>query len=237
LLDFHRARRSLDVESSLAKAKAAFREAANAATESGDERDLSVLYNRIGDVQVAQGNLPEALKSFRDGLGIRERLARADPENSGWQRDLSVSYNKIGDVQVAQGHLPEALKGFRDGLGIAERLAKADPENSGWQRDLSVSYDRVGDVQVAQGNLPEALKSFRDGLGIAERLAKADPIHAGWQRDLSVSYGKLGSLQLKGISQNKLVFISRRVAQSSHVWSLIPPVSRSGNGTSHGSID
>ena len=96
-------------------------------------------YNKVGDVLVAQGNLPEALKSFRDGLAISERLAKADPNNAGWQRDLSVSYNKIGDVLVAQGNLPEALKSFRDGLAITERLAKADPNNAGWQRDLSVS--------------------------------------------------------------------------------------------------
>ena len=43
----------------------------------GWQRDLSVSYDRIGDVLEAQGNLPEALKSFRDGLAIRERLASA----------------------------------------------------------------------------------------------------------------------------------------------------------------
>jgi len=39
---------------------------------------------------VAQGNSSEALKSYRDGLAIRDRLAHADPGNAGWQRDLSV---------------------------------------------------------------------------------------------------------------------------------------------------
>ena len=160
----------------------------------GWQRGLSVSYDRIGDVLVAQGNLPEALKSFRDGLAIRDRLARADPGNAGWQRDLSVSYEKVGDVLVAQGNLPEALKSFRDGLAIAERLAHADPGNAGWQRDLSVSYDQVGDVLVAQGNLAEALKAYRDGLAIAERLARADPGNAGWQRDLSVSYDRVGDV-------------------------------------------
>ena len=61
-------------------------------------------YDKVGDVLVAQGNLPEALKSYRDSLAIAERLAKADPGNAGWQRDLSVSYNKVGDVQVAQGN-------------------------------------------------------------------------------------------------------------------------------------
>ena len=54
-------------------------------------------------MQVAQGDLSGALKSYRDGLAIRDRLAKSDPGNAGWQRDLSVSFNKIGNVQVAQG--------------------------------------------------------------------------------------------------------------------------------------
>ena len=151
-------------------------------------------YDKVGDVLVAQGNLPEALKSYRDSLAICDRLAKSDPGNAGWQRDLSVSYNKVGDVLVAQGNLPEALKSYRDSLAIADRLAKSDPGNAGWQRDLSVSYNKVGDVLVAQGNLPEALKSYRDGLAIADRLAKSDPGNAGWQRDLSVSFNKVGDV-------------------------------------------
>ena len=57
---------------------------------------------------VAEGDLLEALKSFRNGLAIADRLAKTDPSNAGWQRDLSVSYTKIGSVLMAQGDLPEA---------------------------------------------------------------------------------------------------------------------------------
>jgi hypothetical protein len=61
----------------------------------GRRRDLSVSYIKIGDVLVAQGNLPEALKTFRDGLGIRERLAQSDPSNARWQFDLVISHWKL----------------------------------------------------------------------------------------------------------------------------------------------
>src|SRR4051794_19660638 len=79
----------------------------------GWQRDLSVSYEKIGDVQVAQGDLASALQSYRASLRIRERLAKSDPGNAGWQRDLSVSYEKIGDVQVAQGDLASALQSYR----------------------------------------------------------------------------------------------------------------------------
>jgi tetratricopeptide (TPR) repeat protein len=148
----------------------------------------------LGDIATQRGNLPEALKSYRDSLTISDRLAKSDPGNANWQRDLSISFEKVGDVLVAQGNLSEALKSYRDSLTIRDRLAKSDPGNAGWQRDLSVSFDNVGNVMVAQGNQSEALKSYRDSLSIADRLAKSDPGNAGWQRDLSVSFNKVGNV-------------------------------------------
>ena len=44
-------------------------------SNTGWQRDLSVPYDRIGDVLMVQGKLAEALKSYRDSLAIRERLA------------------------------------------------------------------------------------------------------------------------------------------------------------------
>ena len=118
-----------------------------------DDRDGAVVSDQIGDVQVKQGNLTDALASYQASIDIRERLAAADPGNAGWQRDLSVSHNKIGDVQVQQGNLTDALASYQADLDIAQRLAAADPGNAGWQRDLSVSHNKIGDVQVQQGNL------------------------------------------------------------------------------------
>ena len=109
---------------------------------------------------MTQGNGPEALKSYRDGFAIADRLVKADPGNAQWQRDLSASYNKIGDVLVTQGTLPEALKSYRDGLAIMDRLAKADPGNAGWQRDLSLSYANIGDALRRTGETADALSAL-----------------------------------------------------------------------------
>ena len=162
------------VGGTLQEADRAFHRYTELARGAGNERETAVGLIGLGDVLVAQGKLDEALKAYRDGLAIRERLAAADRSNTEWQRDLSVSYERVGNVLVAQGKLDEALKAYRDGLAIAERLAAADRSNTQWQRDLSVSYDRVGNVLVAQGKLDEALKAYRDSLAIRERLAAAD---------------------------------------------------------------
>ena len=62
----------------------------------GWQRDLSVSYDSIGDVQVTQGNLPEALKSFRASLAIRERLAQADPNTRAGRRTWRQAAASLG---------------------------------------------------------------------------------------------------------------------------------------------
>jgi len=56
-----------------------------------------------GEVLVAQGNLAEALTSYRSAQPIIGN-------------DSSLSYEKVGDVLVAQGKLEEARKAYRDSL-------------------------------------------------------------------------------------------------------------------------
>jgi tetratricopeptide (TPR) repeat protein len=157
-------------------------------------RGLAAAYERVANIQVAQGKLQKALKSINDEGAIREQLAPYQ-DIPLFQRDLSVYYERVGDVQVAEGNLTGALKSYRDGLAISEGLAKSDPGNIGWLRDLSVSLIKVGDVLMAQGNIAGALKSYRDSLAIRDRLAKSDPANAGWQRDLSASLIKVGDVQ------------------------------------------
>jgi predicted negative regulator of RcsB-dependent stress response len=102
--------------------------------------------NGQGDVLVAQGDGPAALRAYQEGLAIAEALAKRDPANTAWQRDLSVSHDRIGDVLVAQGDGPAALRAYQEGLAIAEALAKRDPANTAWQVDVAVSCSKLGSL-------------------------------------------------------------------------------------------
>ena len=117
----------------------------------GWQRDLSVSYNKVGDVQAAQADLAGALASYRDGLAIRERLAQSDPSNAGWQRDLSVSYEKVGDVQVAQGDLAGALS----------PTATASPSESGWRKPIPATPAGSTTWQSATRILPACIVNRR----------------------------------------------------------------------------
>ncbi len=102
----------------------------------GWQRDLSVSFDRLGDVLVAQGNLPEALRAFPDGLAIRERLARSDPDNAGWQRDVAVSHGKLG-IAYGAGDTERARTHLAEGRAIIAELVEKFPDWAEWRRDLA----------------------------------------------------------------------------------------------------
>ena len=114
-----------DLSGAIAEYQAATSELANRKADpdhDGWQRDFRVAYSRAGDLLAAQGNLAEALKTYRKGLVIIERLAKADPGNAGWQRNLVASYGRIGLVLARQGEATLARDAFYRGRAIAARL-------------------------------------------------------------------------------------------------------------------
>ena len=108
------------------------------------QRDLSVSYNKMGDLYRALGQGEQARQAYLKSLAIAERLAAAEPDRADYQRDLSVSYNKMGDLYRALGQGEQARQAYQKSLAIAERLAAAEPDRADYQRDLSVSYEQDG---------------------------------------------------------------------------------------------
>ena len=86
---------------------------------------------------VAQGNLPDALQSYREGLAIRERLAKSDPENGGWQRDLAVVHSKVGVALQKMGQTASAREEFVAGRTIMATLVEQNPGWAEWKKDLA----------------------------------------------------------------------------------------------------
>ena len=87
---------------------------------------LAVSYEKLGDVQVEQGDLPGAAHLFREDLAISDRLAKSDSGNTRWQRNLSASYHKVGDVQAHKATL----------AAHSNPTARASPSASGWRHPI-----------------------------------------------------------------------------------------------------
>ena len=59
-------------------------------SESSRQHARSVVLTKLGEVMIANGQLLEAEKSFREALALRRSLAAGEPGNVAWQRDLGV---------------------------------------------------------------------------------------------------------------------------------------------------
>ncbi|MFL5386555.1 MAG: TIR domain-containing protein [Longimicrobiaceae bacterium] len=158
------------------------------------QRDLSVLYERVGSLYRTLGQGEQARQAYLAALQIAERLAQAEPDRTEYQRDLSVAYNQVGDLYRALGQGEYAQEYYKKDLEIAERLAQAEPERTDYQRDLSVSYNKLGDLYRDLGQGEQAREYYLKDLEIAARLAQAEPERADYQRDLAVSYERVGDL-------------------------------------------
>jgi tetratricopeptide (TPR) repeat protein len=101
------------------------------------QRDLAPSHERIGDVLFSQGNLTEALQSYRAALEIGERLAKTDPSNADWQHGLALSLGRIGRVLARQGAHTEAQAAFIRAREMIVSLMQQRPENVALPRGLA----------------------------------------------------------------------------------------------------
>ncbi|MEZ4768174.1 MAG: tetratricopeptide repeat protein [Caldilineales bacterium] len=150
--------------------------------------DLSVSYERMGDLFTALGQGEQARLAYQRSLEIAERLAAAEPDRADYQRDLSVSFNKMGDLFTALGQGEQARLAFQQALEIRERLAAAEPDRADAAWDLVVSLWRMATLDEAAGR-----QYFERALAIMQPLHAAGrlfPEQVEWMRRLEEMLGE-----------------------------------------------
>jgi tetratricopeptide (TPR) repeat protein len=101
------------------------------------QREVSVSYNKVGEVQVAQGDLKAAVKSYTEALTLRERLAKSNPGNADWQRDLWFSYAIVADAYRNSNEIAKARDALAAGRAVIGKLVEHYPDQARWQQDLA----------------------------------------------------------------------------------------------------
>ena len=152
------------------------------------QRDLSTLYERIGDLN----NIDKM--TFMLNCVSAKIVAGMFPDDPQMQRDLSVSYEKLGDIAEARNDYKAAEGYYAKALEICERLAEKYPDDPELQRDRSVPYNNLGGIAEARNDYKAAEGYYSKALEICERLAEKYPDDPELQRDLSVSYNNLGNI-------------------------------------------
>ena len=118
--------------------------AASNPTNAGWQRDLSVSYNKVGDVQVAQGDLTGALKSS----------ATASPSESGWRNPIPATPAGSAICRCRTAELA-TCRWRRATLPTRSRpTARASPSGSGWRNPIPATPAGRATLQSAMPSLP-----------------------------------------------------------------------------------
>ena len=108
-------------------------------------RDLSVSWERLGDIARARSRLDEAEQAYSEGKKLAEQLyrAQATPENT---RDLWVSWERLGDIARARSRLDEAEAAYRAAVELWRKLQQDFGENQDSVRGEAVVLERLASV-------------------------------------------------------------------------------------------
>ena len=202
----------------------------------GLRRDLSVTYDRIGDMHAAKGELDAALESYRQQPRDRRGAGHA---RSGQARCGSTicpsATTASARCSTRRAIATAALASFRKGLAIAKALALRDPDNVQWQWDLSASHDRIGDVAdrpgQARGGAGQLPPRARDRRGAGQARSRPRRLAARPGGQLPQDRLARGASAIPA----RRASCWRRAAPSSTAWPTSPPTRRSGAPTSPGS--
>ena len=194
LIQFARNYRILgDTGKQLARANEAHRLLAGLAAQKPNDvtyqESLSAAFDEVGDVRVAQGNLTEALKSYRDSLAIMERLARTDPSNAGWQRGLTAVNERLGIVYKGRGETDEAKAAFQRALAIYDNLTARFPDDTLALVNSTVPLIRLGELG------PDGRAYLQKALTILKQLDEAGRLEPRRKSSIAQIEAQLARLQ------------------------------------------
>lgn len=123
-------------------------------------RDLSVSYNKLGDIYQLIGDAKKALSFFEKSKNIREELYRKEPHRTDLARDLAVSFTRMGSIRYLSGEIEKARESFIEALKILEKLREAEPERADFATDIAWVYLSFAEISEEEESIPWLRKAY-----------------------------------------------------------------------------
>jgi tetratricopeptide (TPR) repeat protein len=159
-------------------------------------RDLSISYDRLGNMNLKLGDPLKALDKYQASLNIREKLQLLDSKSTDYSIDLCISNNKLGDVYLKLGDHPKALEKYQTSLNISKKFLLHALDSDDYAHALSGTYFKIGDMYLLLGQTKKALENFQASLNITEKLRLRAPDVAEYAISQSLLYLKSGDLYI-----------------------------------------
>ncbi len=188
----------LEKNRSAPEAEARYREALEIALRLENEegtmenrQNLSLAYNRLGNLQWERGLLTSAREYYGLQLQLDEDLV-AEFGGSKNRRELAISYINMGDVCRAAGELQPADEFYRQALkGIRSLFEETWTLES--HRDLALVYADLGMLHLQMGDYAGAQEFYEEERKVSQAAAEFDE-SVGARERLALVYNRFGNL-------------------------------------------
>lgn len=168
--------------------------------EAGDERrqrDLALVFSRIGDIEWTAGDAGNAVEAYDASLDIYRKLYESEPGNAQAGGNLWIAYSKVGDARLQTRDLAEALLAYDQAQEIVDRLAAQYPGDPKWKDASAFLSERIADARNRYSTPEELIRVYQGNLKVRQQLAATDPSNVEKQDSLSIAYERVSQILAK----------------------------------------
>ena len=160
------------------------------------QADYGTTLNAIGAALLQLRRLEEAEAQFELAVEVRERLAKAEPDNREAARTLANSLMNKGLIHYLYREIEQAISLLKHAQAIRMARVEEDQQaNPKLRSDLGKGYYLLAVASKDKGDLVDAEKNFLDAIDIFAALSKESPNQMNFRRDLAVCQRMVGDLK------------------------------------------
>jgi len=154
---------------------------------------LSRAQQRIGDVDLAQGEYRDAVGAYRSAIGLVEQAGPELARGTGVAEQRARLYGRVGVALTWAGHRPEAMTALQRTIDIAAPLAGAAGASRSSRRALAMGHANLGDVFYFDGKADRALEHHQYAVEILRGLLAGTGLDVTPRRDVVMVLARVGA--------------------------------------------
>jgi len=165
-----------------------------------DSSELATAYgktlNALGGASLRLGQLDEADDYFQQAIKVRDRLAKANPEDPESARTLASSIMNLGFTHYQRNEFETAIERMLHAQTIRSvHASDSTTMTTNMQRDLGMGYYNLALTYSAVKDLSQAENNYVRAIGAFEQLLELAPADMNNRRRLAVCHRMVGQLQ------------------------------------------
>jgi tetratricopeptide (TPR) repeat protein len=154
--------------------------------------EAALAYRRMGMIQFQLGQPREAEESYRQAVGLAEKLFAEAPDDPAILDKLASIHNNLGGFYQATQRWPEAEENLKQAVALREQLDRLQPDYPRNRLNLAGTHANLVVLYRPMGRLEQAEAAFQKCKTLAEDLLRGDARNADCLHLLATCHQNVG---------------------------------------------